>query len=159
MRNRHLIFVGSHASDFRMETRQKWTSRALWQGRVRREETLELGCRLPIQGSGFRVQGSGFRVQVAGFRVETGGGCLQVTTQWTISEVSQSLSSPPGNPEACRWVSYRLYRGSTVLGAERQRWSEEWPRQTTRCSTTLSSQVNLHPAINFRALCGANLVT
>ena len=29
----------------------------------------------------------------------------------------------------------------------------------TRCSTTLSSKVNLHHAINFRALCGANLVT
>ena len=29
----------------------------------------------------------------------------------------------------------------------------------TRRSTKLSSKVNLHHAINFRALCGANLIT
>ena len=38
-------------------------------------------------------------------------------------------------------------------------FAENMMGHTTRWSTTLASKVNLPHAINFRALCGANLVT
>ena len=54
--------------------------------------------------------------------------------------------------------STRKHVFENVLGNLSWKTPESAP-QITRWSTTLSSKVNLPHVINFRALCGANLVT
>ena len=55
--------------------------------------------------------------------------------------------------------SWCTTRNPASLRAFRVQGLELGVQGATRSSTTLSSEVNLHHAINFRALCGANVVT
>ena len=64
------------------------------------------------------------------------------------------------NPTSKHWTRNADYLSLTPKSARRNTKHETWkPAQpTARWSTTLPSKVNLPHAINFRAVCGANLL-
>jgi len=106
-----------------------------------------------------RCAGSLFSVWCLGSRVE----CFQVHSHFT-SSVRCSRSPTSGDTTPCGPVSPYSGRDcvkSLRLSPDDPSNASSFNRctRTARWSSTLSSKVNLHHAINFRALFGANLVT